>query len=156
MVISFFGHSNFIKTEIYEEKMLLLLEEKVGDTPADFYLGGYGDFDYFAFECCKKYKSKHPSVSLIFVTPYITVEYQKHHLNHQKEMYDSIVYPEIEDKPIKFAIIYRNRWMVERADFIVCYIDHEWGGAFKAYQYAKQKKKQIFNIFDEDIYIAKT
>ena len=24
------------------------------------------------------------------------------------------------------------------------------------YQYAKQKKKQIFNIFDEDIYIAKT
>ena len=156
MVISFFGHSNFIKTETYEEKMLSLLEEKVGDAPADFYLGGYGDFDYFAFECCKKYKSKHPSVSLIFVTPYITVEYQKHHLNHQKERYDSIIYPEIENKPIKFAIIYRNRWMVEQADFIVCYIDHEWGGAFKAYQYAKQKKKQIFNIFDEDIYIAKT
>ena len=151
MLISFFGHSNFIKTEAYEEKILSLLEEKVGDAPADFYLGGYGDFDCFAFECCKKYKSKHPSVSLIFITPYITEEYQKNNLEHQKEKYDSIIYPEIEKKPLKFAIHYRNRWMVEQANVIVCCIEHSWGGAFKAYQYAKQKKKCIFNISEKDV-----
>ena len=152
MIISFLGHSNFIKTETYEEKMLLLLEEKVGDAPANFYLGGYGDFDYFAFECCKKYKSKHPSVSLIFVTPYITVEYQKHHLNHQKERYDSIVYPEIENKPIKFAIIYRNRWMVEQADFIVCYIDHEWAVHSKPTN-MQNRKRNRFSTFSMRISI---
>ena len=151
MIISFFGHSSFNKTEAHEQKLLSFLEEKVGDFPADFYLGGYGAFDDFAFKCCQKYKNEHPSVSLIFITPYITVEYQQNHLKDQKEKYDFIIYPEIEQKPLKFAIFYRNRWMVDKADFIICCIDHSWGGAFKAYQYAKQKKKSIFNISEKDI-----
>ena len=107
MIITFCGHSQFTRTEEYEQKILAFLEEKVGDNPADFYLGGYGSFDSFAYDCCKKYKAIHPGVSLIFITPYMTVEYQQNHLEYQKTRYDEIIYPEIEDKPPRFAITYR-------------------------------------------------
>ena len=151
MIITFCGHSQFTRTEEYEQKILAFLEEKVGDKSADFYLGGYGSFDAFAYDCCKKYKATHPDVSLIFITPYMTVEYQKNHLDYQKKRYDDIIYPEIEDKPPRFAITYRNRWMVEQADYVICGITHDWGGAYKTYQYAKRKKKNIYNVTDKEI-----
>ena len=150
MIITFCGHSQFIRTEEYEQKILAFLEEKVGDNPADFYLGGYGSFDSFAYDCCKKYKATHPGVSLIFITPYMTVEYQQNHLEYQKTRYDEIIYPKIEDKPPRFAITYRNRWMVEQADYVICGITHDWGGAYKTYQHAKRKKKHIFNVTEKE------
>ena len=146
MVVTFCGHAQFNKTEEYKQKVLAFLEEKVGEQPADMYLGGYGNFDIFAYECCKKYKETHPNVSLVFVTPYFSVEYQKNRLDSLKTMYDSIIYPKIEDKPKRYAITYRNKYMVEKADIVVAYITHDWGGAYKTYRYAKRKKKSIFNI----------
>ena len=148
MVIAFCGHAQFPRLNEYEDKMLSLLEELVGDNRADFYLGGYGDFDHFAYACCKKYKETHPKVSLIFIAPYMTVEYQRNHLKFQKDRYDEIIYPDIENKPLKFAIVYRNQWMVENADCLVCGIMRSWGGAYKTYQYAKRKGKTVFNIVD--------
>ena len=146
MVITFCGHAQFPIAEEYEQKLLAFLEEKIGDNPADFYLGGYGAFDSFAYDCCKKYKKSHPNVSLILITPYMSVEYQRNHLEYQKKQYDEILYPEIEDKPLKFAISYRNKWMVEQADYLICGISHDWGGAYKTYQHAKRKNKPIWNL----------
>lgn len=151
MIVTFCGHAQFQKTEEFEQKLLAFLEEKVGDHPADFYLGGYGSFDVFAFDCCKKYKATHPNVSLIFIPPYLTIEYQQNHLEYQKARYDHIIYPEIENKPPRFAITYRNRWMVEKSDCVICGIQHDWGGAYQTYQYAKRKKKLIFNVIGKDI-----
>ena len=146
MIITFLGHSSFRGSKEYEQRIIDFLEEKIDDQPAEIYLGGYGGFDDFAYECCKIFKEKHPSVSLIFVTPYLTVEYQKNHLNYQKTRYDAILYPDIEDKPPRFAIIYRNRFMVERADYIISYVNHDWGGAYTAYKYAKKIGKRILNL----------
>ena len=38
--------------------------------------------------------------------------------------------------------------MVDKADLIIVYIDHSFGGAYQAYQYAKRKGKVIFNLAD--------
>ncbi len=140
MIITFCGHAQFSKTKEYEQKILAILEEKIGSQPAEIYLGGYGQFDAFALACCKKYKNIHPNISLVFVTPYLTIG--------QKAMYDSILYPEIEDKPLKYAIIHRNRYMVEKADYIIAYVCRTSGGAYTTYQYAKRKGKEIFNLTD--------
>ena len=150
MIVTFCGHAQFYRTEEYEQKILAFLEEKIGDQSADMYFGGYVDFDSFVYECCKKFKETHLKVSLIFITPYLTVEYQKNHLDCKKTRYDSIIYPEIENKPKRYAITYRNKYMVEKADFVVPYITHDWGAAYKSYQYAKRKKKSIFNISGEE------
>ena len=76
MIITFFGHSTFCERDKYREKVLVLLDKLVGNSEAEIYLGEYGAFDAFAYECCKTFKSSHPNVSLVFVTPYLTEEYQ--------------------------------------------------------------------------------
>ncbi len=148
MIISFFGHSNFRRDPKYERKLLNCLYEKVGDRLAYMYFGGYGEFDDFAYECCKKYKQTHPNVVLVFLTPYITLENQRNHLDCRKTQYDEIIYPEIERRPLKYAILYRNQWMAEQADLSIFAVKHSWGGAYKAYQYAIKKKKSVFNLID--------
>ena len=60
MVVTFCGHSSFIKTPRLEEELLRLLEERVGEAPADFLLGGYGGFDAFAYQCCNSIKKSIP------------------------------------------------------------------------------------------------
>ena len=87
MIVTFCGHAHFSKSEEIEQQILTFLEEKVGDQHADMYLGGYGGFDSFAYDCCKKYKDSHPQVSLIFVTPYLTADYQQNHLQYRKRIY---------------------------------------------------------------------
>ena len=146
MIVTFCGHARFSKREEYEQKIFDYLEEKVGDRSADMYLGGYGEFDGFAYACCKKYKEKHPKTSLVFVTPYLTSAYSKERANYEQEKYDTILYPEIEDKPPRLAIIYLNQWMIEKADCVIAYVTHDWGGAYQAYTYAKKRGKEIFNL----------
>ena len=62
MIIAFCGHADFKRAEEYECRILAFLEEKVGDDSADMYLGNYGEFDHFAYDCCKKYKVTHPNL----------------------------------------------------------------------------------------------
>ena len=148
MIITFCGHSDFVTSREQEERLLTFLQKEVGNLPADFYLGGYGGFDRFAYDCCKVYQKTHPNVSLVLVTPYYDTSYQKTHLQEAATRYDTILYPEIEDKPKRFAIVYRNRYMIEKADFVVAYITRKWGGAYITYQYAQKKAKAILNLAD--------
>ncbi len=149
MIVSFFGHADFRRSKEHENTILSLLAEKVGDAPCDMFLGGYGGFDIFAYDCCKKYQESHPHVSLVLITPYLGTAYQHSHLKNHQLRYDTIVYPALEDRPKRFAISYRNKYMVEKADLVIAYIDHDWGGAYRAYQYARRKGKLCFNITEE-------
>ncbi len=146
MVVTFFGHSEYIRNELDEQRVMSLLSELIGVNPVSFYLGGYGNFDEFARGCAVKYKENHPGATTILVTPYITLNYQKNHLEYQKHRYDSILYPELENVPPKFAIAQRNKWMVKNADIVIAYVTHTWGGAYKAYKYAQSLNKHVINI----------
>ena len=145
-IITFCGHANFHKAQEYEQQLIDILERETRDCTAEMYLGGYGNFDEFAYQCCLSLKHTHNNISLIFVTPYITESYQRNQLIQYAEKYDCILYPEIEDKPLKYAINYRNRYMVDKADLVIAFVDHTWGGAYQTYQYATRKKKRILNI----------
>ncbi len=141
MIITFCGHSNFFKSKEFEKTLLEFLENKVGNNEVDFYLGGYGDFDSFAFDCCRNFQKTHSNATLIYISPYLN-----NSIEVRNYFYDYSIYPEIEDKPPKYAIIYRNRWMVEKADLVVAYVKYSFGGAYKTYKYAKKLNKEIFNL----------
>lgn len=145
MIVTFCGHAQFQRSNEYVQKIFAFLEEKVGDQPADMYLGGYGEFDAFAYECCKNYKEFHPQISLILITPYLPGNVQ---IRYNEARYDAVLYPELENKPKRYAITYRNRYMVEQADYVVAYVSHDWGGAYQTYRYAQRKGKEIFNLVD--------
>ena len=145
MIITFCGHSQFARTEKYEEQVLSILEQAVGDSPAEFFLGGYGAFDDFAYGCCKKYQTTHPNTKLVYITPYIS---HKSNLKDNAMRYNAIIYPEIENAPLRYAISHRNRWMVEKADLVICFITHRSGGAYQTYRQAISKNKTIVNLAD--------
>lgn len=146
MIVTFCGHSNYTKTLDDETLLLNLLEKVIKNKNVDFFLGGYGNFDSFAFECAKKYKETHLNAKLIFVTPYLDER-----LNKEKDflanIYDGIIYPELECIPKKIAILKRNEWMIKQADYVFAYVNTHYGGAYKTLLYAKKQGKPYTNLY---------
>ena len=142
MVIVFCGHSNYIQNTNDETNILHVLEVEAGNTPCEIFLGGYGNFDNFAFYCAKKFKQRHPNAKLILITPYL----KNTKMDLEKATFDSIIYPNLEHVPPRYAISHRNKWMIEQADIVVCYVSHQYGGAYAMYADAKRKGKRIHNL----------
>ena len=146
MTVSFCGHRGFIRTPELENKLLAILEERVGDSAVEFYLGSHGAFDAFAFDCCCKFREKHKAASLVLVTPYLSANKALELSCGQGCKYDCILYPEIENKPKRLAIIYRNAYVVKNSDLVIAYIAHTFGGAYKAFLKAKQLGVEVINL----------
>ena len=145
MIISFFGHSRCSISDLSEQEIISTIENVAGNNYVEFFLGMYGDFDAFAYRCAKKYREMHPNSKLVFVTPYIHENYCL--LENAKERFDEVIYPELENVPKRYAIIKRNEYMIDESDFIIFYVTHHFGGgAYRAIEYAKRKKKQYINI----------
>ena len=65
----------------------------------------------------------------------------------KKTRADHTILPdEIEDIPPRFAIHYRNKFMLEAADIVVTYVKHSWGGAAKYKLLAEKKNRRIIEI----------
>ena len=144
MIISFCGHSTYITNEQDKRRILELLEDLGKTEHIDFYLGGYGNFDSFARLCAKEYQKTHPDSKLYFITPYLDDHYSK--LEYAEELYDGTIYPELENVPRRYAISKRNEWIVNHSDYVIAYISHTFGGAYKTLLYAKKHNKPYTNL----------
>lgn len=141
----FFGHAkeNYKEYEVYIEEIIIDLIEKKGVT--QFYSGGRGKFDRVCAEIVKKLKENYPEIRNTLVLSYIPQEKDKFII---PKPYDETVYLLEKRTPPKFAISKTNEVMVDKADFVVVATRRSWGGAQKAHEYAKRRKKEIINIFD--------
>ena len=147
MKIAFFGHAQFCKNkQPYTDALRSILDERVGNQSAELMFGGYGDFDSFAHRFCKDYQKEHPNVRLVYVTPYLTEDHQRRVLDPIKKDFDEIIYPALEHVPMRFAIVQRNAWMAKEADLVICYVLHDWGGAYKACKKAAKMNKELINL----------
>ncbi len=145
MIITFCGHSQIAQDDCLFERTLSAIMQSVKEEVVCFYLGGYGDFDNIALRACKKYKESHPTVRIVFVTPYLSQRYLKNREVVLKR-YDEVVFPEIENVLPRFAILKRNEWMVKKADFVIAYVNYGWGGAANTLAYAFKQKKPFLNL----------
>ena len=114
-----------------------------------FYTGGMGEFDALFSSAVRAAKARHKQIKLVLVKPYFSNE-----LNASKEYYESFyddvfIPTEILGTHYKSAITRRNRFMVDKADLIICFISRDYGGAYTAVQYAKKKSKPIINLWKE-------
>ena len=68
----------------------------------------------------------------------------------KKSEYDNFtntLLPEgIETTPKRFAISYRNKWMIEQADIVVTYVTHTYGGAWQFKAMAERQGKLIIEL----------
>ena len=60
--------------------------------------------------------------------------------------YDTILPDGIEYIYPKFTIIYRNKWMIKKSDFVVTYINRPQGGAARFYEHAIKQGKKVINL----------
>ncbi|MCM1323122.1 MAG: hypothetical protein NC218_02960 [Acetobacter sp.] len=154
-ICAFFGHrdapSYLLENNHIERTIISLIENEGVDT---FWFGGNGNFDSYANSAVRRVQEQlYPQIKRIFVAAYmqqvnptIGSEAGFTELN-----YDGFMYPdEVEFAPRKFAITYRNRYEVENADFFICYIHKEYGGAYTAYRLAKRNGKKVINLAESE------
>ena len=68
-------------------------------------------------------------------------------VGYYEKYYDSIVIPDTLYKiHPKSIITFRNRWMIERSDLIITYVNHRSGGAYTAMKYAEKLNKRVINL----------
>ncbi len=147
MIVSFCGHADSVLTSNEEITLKNELVKIIKNNPdCTFYLGGYGNFDNVCFKILTQLKLHHPKIKRILVIPYLS---NSDTLKDTFKNYDETIYPPIENTPPKYAILKRNRWIIENSNYLICYISHTFGGAYKTYKYAKNKNIEILNIYQK-------
>ena len=150
--ISFFGHRDAQGMSEIENHLENLLRFLITEHEyVEFLIGREGDFDIFAASVIKrairKYSRK--NTSFVLVMPYPKAEF----INNKQyylDYYDEIeICTESARSHFKSAIQTRNNYMIDRSNLVVCYIQRESGGAYKALQYAKKHNCKVINLADE-------
>lgn len=149
--VAFFGHryidNPFKVEELLEEQIRRLIDEK---EYVDFLVGRNGEFDQCVSSTVLRVRKnyRNDNSSLVLMLSYPTAEYINNQ-NYFEDYYSDIEisYAASKAHP-KAAIQIRNREMVDRADLIICYIEHNEGGAYKTVKYALDRKKPVINLAD--------
>ena len=139
MTVTFCGHGKITYTDETRKLLRDTIEKLISEGADEFLLGGYGAFDVMAANAVRSLKEKYAYIKSVLVVPYIDRDFDR-------DLYDCSEYPPIEQVPKRFAILKRNEWMVNQADVLVAYVDHDWGGAAKTLEHAVSKKKRIINV----------
>ena len=136
---TFFGHKNCpasVQPELFQILDHLISDEDI----SVFYIGQQGNFDLFVYETLQKLKQQYPHIQPTVVHAYLSTA--------SLAEPETTVFPEgLESVPPKYAIHHRNAWMLRNADIVVCYIEHDWGGAAKYVRSAQRKGKTIINLY---------
>jgi len=138
---TFFGHHDCpaeIKPKL-RETIIELIEKGVDC----FYVGNHGAFDRMARSCLRELSQDYPQICYSVVLAYLP---QKHDEFDRRDFSDTILSEGIETVPRRFAITWRNKWMLERSEYVITYITHGWGGAAQFAELAEKKGKFIFNL----------
>ncbi len=141
-VCTFFGHADApqaVRSEL--ERVIRELIENEGVTV--FYAGVQGAFDQSVHFLLDRLKEEYPRITHYRVLPYRPVK--------KDALPDNTLLPDgIETTPRRFAILYRNKWMLQQAQYVVTYVTHSWGGAAKFKTMAEKQKKKVINITIEE------
>lgn len=159
-ICAFFGHRNapyyLAENKHIERAIISLIENEGVDT---FWFGGNGDFDSYASSAARNVQEQlYPHITRTLIVSYQTQLHPKECRTDSKGEqiiedfgYDGVDYPEeLLFAPKRFAITYRNRYEVENADYFICYITKEYGGAYDAFKLAKRRNKTVINLADDE------
>lgn len=150
-VCTFSGHR-----EVYQANIADKLDEAISriiknDDCFRFLVGGMGDFDGMCSSAVRRAKRNYPNkqISLELILPYLTQELNENK-SYYEISYDDVVVPiELAGVHYKSAITKRNRWMVDKSDWMIAFVYRDFGGAYTSLRYAEKKGLQIINLAKE-------
>lgn len=147
-VCTFAGHR-----EVYQANISDKLDEAISKIVESndsfrFLAGGMGDFDGMCSSAVRRAKRKYPDkqITLELVLPYLTKELNENK-DYYESSYDDVIVPiELAGTHFKSAITKRNRWMIDKSDWLVAFVYRDFGGAYTTLRYAEKKGLQIINL----------
>ena len=109
-----------------------------------FYSGGRGNFDRICSEIVFELKKEYPFLQNFLVFSYLPNPKSEFMLPSR---YDESVYLIERSVPSRYAILETNKAIVKRVDFVLSGVRWDWGGAWKACEYARKKGKTVLNLY---------
>ena len=135
---TFIGHRNCdesICKRLYDAIEYLITEHNV----TTFYVGTHGSFDCLTYKVlCDLEKSY--DIEVLVVLSYINTI--PSYCKSAKTIFPCTV----EKTPYKYAIIKRNQYMIEKSQFMICYINHTFSNTYNFVKQAINKKIYIVNL----------
>ena len=125
---TFFGHRQ-CPTGLRPQLQSVLIDLIVTQRVHTFYVGNQGSFECMVASVLDKLCQEYP------VAETDTAGNSR-----------SIVPEGIEKIAKPLSIDWRNRWMLDRADYVVTYVTHPWGEAAKFAQLAQLMGKRVVNL----------
>ena len=139
MTVTFFGHKDTPK-EIEPTLRATLVDLIENQGASVFYVGNNGNFDTMVRRQLEELSQ----------TYHITYSVVLAYLPTKKSEYDdytNTILPEgIEAVPKRFAISYRNKWMIRHSDVVVTYVTHSFGGAAQFKALAQRQGKTVIEL----------
>lgn len=120
------------------------IEKLITDNEVDtFYVGTHGSFDRTALSALREIKIKYPTINYYVALVYLPEKKDKFPLYTDSE---TVLPDGIEIHPRRFAIRYRNKWMVDQSQYLIAYVKNSFGGASKTLDYATKRHLNIVGI----------
>ena len=144
---TFFGHHDCpssIKPKL-REVLIDLIEKYSVDM---FYVGNKGAFDRLVRSVLRELVQEYPQINYSVVLERLP---GKQNEDYPEDFSDTMLPEGIEGVPPRFAIVWRNKWMLRQSDFVVTYITHSWGGAAQFAEMAKRQKKTLINLAEPSL-----
>ena len=132
-----FGHRDcpqWVRQPLREALIELIEQQGV----RRFYLGNQGAFDRMARSVLRELAAEYPEIDYTVVLAYVPQPGQA-----WETMKDTMLPEGIETVSPRYAIVWRNRWMLRQADCVVAYITRDWGGAAQFVRQAQRQNKPV-------------
>ena len=136
--VTFFGHKD-TPQETEPTLRATLLDLIINKNATVFFVGNNGNFDAMVRNQLKELSVIYP-IKYSVVLAYLPDE------RNTDDMSDTI-YPEgLEAVPKRFAISWRNKWMLKQSDIVVTYVKHSFGGAAQFKELAQKQGKTVIEL----------
>ena len=139
MFYTFFGHRDCPHKVVPALKATIenLIVNKGADT---FLVGHQGQFDAHVYFVLRELREAYQHIRLSVVLAYLP---QKPLI---VDAFDTVLPEGRESVPRRFAISYRNKWMLCQADCVVTYVTRPFGGAAQFEQMAQKAGKYCIHL----------
>lgn len=150
-VVSFFGHRYIpaqVRRELEDELDKLIIDIINQKDEIEFIVGYGGDFNTLAASAVRRMKdfSCEYNSDLTLILPYENKTVNDN-VDSFMDFYDWVYVCEESDAVYpKRAYGICNRYMIDKSDLAVFYINEPSGGAYKAYKYAKSQLVKTINL----------
>ena len=145
-ICCFCGHREILAEDCRRKtaNIITYLIEHEGVTT--FYSGHMDEHDRLCEDCVVSAKNKYENIRLCWVAPYLTAK----NYGYRSGIFDEIIIPDLGGVHYKRAITMRNRYMADKADIMLCYIERDYGGAYEMMKYANKTGIRII-MYDEEL-----